>query len=71
MTTVTVKINTNSNKAKYLLGLITELSKTDKDIKILEESDIMKSFEQSFIELDQARRGELRLKNARNIIPEL
>ena len=34
MSTVTVKITTRSKKAKYLLGLIQELSKSDKGIKI-------------------------------------
>ena len=34
MSTVTVQINARSKKAKYLLGLIEELSKTDKGIKI-------------------------------------
>ena len=34
MSTVTVKITTRSKKAKYLLGLIEELSKSDKGIKI-------------------------------------
>lgn len=36
MTTVTIKINTKSKKAKYLLGLIEEIAKTDKGIKIYE-----------------------------------
>ncbi len=34
MSTVTIKISTRSKKAKYLLGLIDELSKSDKGIKI-------------------------------------
>ena len=34
MSTVTVQINARSKKAKYLLGLIEELSKSDKGIKI-------------------------------------
>jgi hypothetical protein len=36
MTTVTVKISTRSKKAKHLIGLIEELAKTDKGIKIFE-----------------------------------
>jgi hypothetical protein len=36
MSTVTVRITTRSKKAKYLLGLIEELSKSDKGIKICE-----------------------------------
>jgi len=34
MSTVTVQITTRSKKTKYLLGLIEELSKSDKGIKI-------------------------------------
>lgn len=36
MTTVTIKISTKSKKAMHLLGLIEELAKTDKGIKIYE-----------------------------------
>lgn len=36
MTTVTIKISTKSKKAKYLIGLIEEMAKTDKGIKIYE-----------------------------------
>jgi hypothetical protein len=36
MATVTVIINTRSKTAKYLVGLIEELSKSDKGIKIEE-----------------------------------
>lgn len=36
MTTVTIKISTKSKKAKHLIGLIEEMAKTDKGIKIYE-----------------------------------
>jgi hypothetical protein len=36
MTTVTVKISTRNKKAKHLIGLIEELAKIDKGIKIFE-----------------------------------
>lgn len=36
MTTITIKISTKSKKAKHLIGLIEELAKTDKGIKIYE-----------------------------------
>jgi hypothetical protein len=34
MSTVTVKINATTPKAKYLIGLISELAKRDKNIEI-------------------------------------
>lgn len=36
MTTITISISTKSKKAKHLIGLIEELAKTDKNIKIFE-----------------------------------
>jgi len=36
MTTFTIKISSRSKKAKYLLGLISELARTDKGIEIIE-----------------------------------
>ena len=36
MSTVTIKISTRSKKAKHLIGLIEELAKIDKGIKIYE-----------------------------------
>ncbi|HET6558039.1 MAG TPA: DUF2683 family protein [Prolixibacteraceae bacterium] len=37
MATVTIKINTRTKKTQYLLGLISEIAKTDKNVEILEE----------------------------------
>lgn len=36
MSTFTIKINTRSKKAKYLIGLISELARNDKGIEIIE-----------------------------------
>lgn len=70
--TFTVKINTRSQKARYLLGLINELSKNDKGITVLEEkSEFMKSLDQSFKELHLAKEGKIKLKSAREVLEEL
>ncbi len=57
MSTVTIKISTRSKKAKYLLGLIEELSKSDKGIKIydtlLPNSITLKA-------MDDAKKGHVR-----------
>jgi len=72
MATFTVKINTRSKKARYLLGLINELSKNDKGITVLEEkSEFMESLDQSFKELHLAKEGKIKLKNAREVLKEL
>ncbi len=36
MSTFTIKINTRSKKAKYLVGLISEMARLDKSIEIIE-----------------------------------
>lgn len=72
MATITVKINTRSKKARYLLGLINELSKNDKGITVIEEkSEFMKSLDQSFKELQLAKEGKIKLKSARELLEEL
>jgi hypothetical protein len=35
MTTVTVKINARTKKTQYLLGLISEIAKNDKNVEII------------------------------------
>ena len=37
MATITVKINNRTKKTKYLLGLISEIAKDDKNLKIIDE----------------------------------
>jgi hypothetical protein len=72
MTTVTIKINTRNKKTRHLVDLITELSKTEKGITVIEEkTDFMKSIDQSFRELELAKRDKLKPKPARNSINEL
>jgi hypothetical protein len=36
MATVTIKINARTQKTKYLLGLISEIAKNDKNVEIVE-----------------------------------
>jgi hypothetical protein len=72
MSFVTVKIDTRSKKAQHLIGLIAELSKTDKGISFVDsEADALKSIEQSFNELDLVRKGKLSPNPARNIVDQL
>jgi hypothetical protein len=72
MATVTIKIDTKSKKTKYLVDLITELSKTDKGITIVDEkSKFMKSIDQSFNELELVKKGKLKPKSARELLDEL
>lgn len=72
MATYTIKINARSKKARYLLGLIGELSKNDKGITVLEEkSKFMKSLDQSFKELKLADEGKMKFKSAREVLEEL
>ncbi len=72
MAAITIKIDPQSKKAQYLLGLINELAKTDKGIEIdWEKSDFMKSVDQSFEELSLARENKIKLNKARDILDEL
>ena len=72
MTTVTIKINTKNKKAKYLVDLITELSKTEKEITVIDEkSEFMNSIDKSFNELERVKKGKLKPKPARKLLDEL
>lgn len=72
MASVTIKIDTRSKKSQYLLGLISELSKIDKGISFIDdETDVLKSIDQSFKELDLVRKGKLKPNPARNILSKL
>jgi hypothetical protein len=72
MTTVTIKIDTKNKKTKYLVDLITELSKTEKGITVIDEkSGFMKSIDQSFKELELLKKGKLKSKPARELLDEL
>ncbi len=57
MSTVTVKITTRSKKAKYLLGLIEELSKSDKGIKTY---DVAMPNSITLKAMDAAKKGHVR-----------
>jgi len=37
MATVTIKINNSTKKTQYLLGLISEIAKDDKNVEIIDE----------------------------------
>lgn len=39
MATVTVKINTRTRKTKYLIGLISEIAKNDKNVEIIDQEE--------------------------------
>ena len=72
MATVTIKINTRSKKAWYLLGLINEMAKKDRGIKVItEKTEFMNSLDQSFKELKLVQEGKLQLRPAREIIQDL
>ena len=72
MASVTIKIDTRSKKSQYLIGLISELSKIDKGISFVDdETDVIKSIEQSFKELDLVLKGKLKPSPARNILHKL
>ncbi|WP_073174116.1 hypothetical protein [Tangfeifania diversioriginum] len=72
MATVTIKIDTKSKKTKYLVDLITELSKTEKGITVVDEkTEFMKSMDQSFNELERLKKGKLKPKSARELLDEL
>jgi hypothetical protein len=72
MASVTIKIDTRSKKSQYLLGLISELSKIDKGISFLDEdTEVLKSIDQSFKELDLVRKGKLKPSPARDILSKL
>jgi len=57
MTTVTIKISTKSKKAKHLIGLIEEMAKTDKGIKIY-ETPVPNSITQKA--MDEAEKGKVK-----------
>jgi hypothetical protein len=62
MTTVTIKISTKSKKAKYLIGLIEEIAKTDKGIKIYETPQPNLITQKA---MDDAEKGKV--KRAKNV----
>jgi len=72
MGTVTIKIDTKSKKARYLLNFITELAKTEKGIIVFDEkSEFMNSLDKSFEELELVKKGKQKTKSARELLDEL
>jgi len=72
MGTVTIKIDTKSKKARYLLDFIKELSKTEKGITVLDEKTaFMKSLDKSFEELELTKKGKQKNRSARELLDEL
>jgi hypothetical protein len=55
METLTIKIDTNSNKGKYLFGLITEMAKEGTFIEI-EKDDIYEDIKTSIKEVKAGKR---------------
>lgn len=47
MATVTVKINARTKKTQYLLGLISEIAKSDKNVEII--GDIESPYNPEFV----------------------
>jgi hypothetical protein len=60
MATVTVKINARTRKTQYLLGLISEIAKNDKNVEIigLEESPYNPEFVKELLK-SRASKGKL------------
>ncbi|MBA4409440.1 MAG: hypothetical protein Q8S54_01460 [Bacteroidota bacterium] len=60
MATVTVNINARTRKIQYLLGLISEIAKNDKNVEIigLEESPYNPEFVQELLK-SRASKGKL------------
>lgn len=55
MATVTVKINARTAKTKYLLGLIGEIAKKDKNVEII--GNIESPYNQEFVKEIQKSRA--------------
>jgi len=60
MATITVKINTRTKKTQYLMGLISEIAKDDKNVEIIEEAS--SQYNEEFvkeIQKSRARKGKV------------
>ena len=57
MATVTIKINARTRKTQYLLGLISEIAKNDKNVEIID--DIESPYNPDFVkEILKSRSSE-------------
>lgn len=66
METITLKINTRSNKGKFLIGLIREMAKDGTFIEI--ESNIMDEIETSLKQVKKIQAGELPKRSVKQMI---
>lgn len=55
MATVTVKINTRTKKTQYLMGLISEIAKTDKNVEIIDDAN--RPYNEEFVKEIQKSRA--------------
>jgi hypothetical protein len=65
METITLKINTRSNKGKYLIGLIREMAKDGTFIEI--ESNVMGEIKTGLKQVKKIQDGELPGRSVKQI----
>jgi len=66
MATVTIKINTRTRKTQYLMGLISEIAKTDKNVEIIDESS--SQYNEEFVkEIQKSRASKGKVINTEDL----
>jgi len=68
METITLKINTRSNKGKFLIGLIREMAKDRTFIEI--ESNVMDEIATGLKQVKKIENGELPRRSVKQIVSE-
>lgn len=72
MASITVKIDTRSKNAQHLIGILSELAKTDKGISFVKGGEkTSKSVQQGLTELDLLKKGKIIPKPAREFLSEI
>jgi hypothetical protein len=66
METITLKINTRSNKGKYLIGLIKEMAKDGTFMEI--ESNVLDEIATGLKQVKKIQLGELPIKSVKQMI---
>ncbi|MDP2888304.1 MAG: hypothetical protein Q8P34_04955 [Bacteroidota bacterium] len=66
METITLKINTRSNKGRFLIGLIREMAKDGTFIEI--ESNVMDEIESGLKQVKKIQDGELPSRSVKQMI---
>jgi len=66
METITLKINTRSNKGKFLIGLIREMAKDGTFIEI--ESNVMDEIATGLKQVKKIQTGELSTRSIKQMI---